>query len=234
MEHFLGEWRELGPDARTRLGRSWEDLGTSAGKIFLAAGEEVASPWQVLEDWRAEVEEAPPDVRDLLPLLREHLDKRRDAWESKTLVRIKDSVDLILYRSDGSAAGSLSKRQLSDGQRNTAILTLLLARGGGPILIDQPEDELDSSFLFEQLVPLLRKIKNERQVILVTHNPNIPVNADAELVYALSAEAVEGGGVRGIVRAQGGLDREGVKRAVLDIMEGSELAFRKRREKYHF
>jgi len=233
-DHFLTEWRELSPDGRSKLGRVWEDLGQEAFATFRQLPEELASPWEVVEQWRMEARGIPAAWLDALAPLREHLDSKRDLWETKSLVRIRDSIDLALYRPDGSEAGCLSRKQLSDGQRNTAILTLLLAQGDGPILIDQPEDELDSSFLYEQLVPLLRKIKEERQVILVTHNPNLPVNADAELVYALSAEPVGEVGVRGVVRAQGGLDRKQVKEAVLDIMEGSEEAFRRRREKYHF
>ena len=145
------------------------------------------------------------------------------------IIRIPDSADLTLLRSDGSEAGSFQKRGLSTGQKNTAILSLLLARGQGPVLIDQPEDELDSEFLFRELVPMLRKAKMQRQLITVTHNANIPVNADAELVYALKAV-----GGRGVCRTQGGLDKPEVTRAVLDIMEGSEEAFRRRKEKYHF
>ena len=95
--------------------------------------------------------------------------------------------------------------------------------------IDQPEDELDSEFLYKELVPMLRAAKRQRQLIIVTHNANIPVNADAELVYALKAE-----GGRGTCLSQGGLDRPDVARAVLNIMEGSEEAFRRRQEKYHF
>ncbi len=79
------------------------------------------------------------------------------------------------------------------------------------------------------LVPMVRKTKIHRQMIIVTHNANIPVNADAELVYALQAK-----GGRGVCRAQGGLDRPEITQAVLDIMEGSEEAFRRRKEKYHF
>ena len=97
------------------------------------------------------------------------------------------------------------------------------------MLIDQPEDELDSEFLYRELVPMLRKAKTNRQLIIVTHNANIPVNADAELVYALTAR-----GGRGVVQAQGGLDRPMVAKAVLDIMEGSKEAFVRRKEKYHF
>ena len=102
-------------------------------------------------------------------------------------------------------------------------------RSRGPIDIDQPEDELDSNYIFSDLVPLLREVKGRRQLILATHNANLPVNADAELVYAV--EARDG---RGELRAEGGLDRPPVIQAVLDIMEGSEKAFRRRSEKYRF
>ena len=72
---------------------------------------------------------------------------------------------------------------------------------------------------------MIRKAKLQRQLIIVTHNANIPVNADAELVYALKAESG-----RGVCRSEGGLDRANVTKAVLDIMEGSEKAFRLRKE----
>ena len=76
---------------------------------------------------------------------------------------------------------------------------------------------------------MIREAREKRQLIIITHNANIPVNADAELVYAL--EAREG---HGKCRTQGGLDRRETAKAVLDIMEGSEEAFRRRKEKYHF
>lgn len=152
-----------------------------------------------------------------------------ESWDQLRLSRVKDVVDLKLFRSDGSVAGSISEGSLSDGQRNTAALALLLAQNGGPLVIDQPEDELDSNFVFKELIPMLRKVKASRQIILATHNANLPVNGDAELVYAL--EAKDG---KGVIRAQGGLDKSDVTAAVLDIMEGTEEAFRRRREKYHF
>ena len=76
---------------------------------------------------------------------------------------------------------------------------------------------------------MLRNAKSARQLIVVTHNANIPVNADAEMIYAL--EPREG---RGVHRASGGLDTEAVSQGVVDIMEGSAEAFRRRHEKYHF
>jgi predicted ATPase len=141
----------------------------------------------------------------------------------------EDAGDIQLLRTDDSVAGSLGMKDLSDGQRNTAILSLLLARGEGPILIDQPESELDSSFLFTELVPMLRQAKKSRQLIVVTHNANIPVNGDAEMVYALYSSSG-----KGVPKAEGGLDREEVTQAIVDIMEGSHEAFRRRREKYDF
>ena len=104
-----------------------------------------------------------------------------------------------------------------------------MAQKGGPLIIDQPEDELDSNFVFRELIPMLRKVKSNRQFIMATHNANLPVNGDAELVYAV--EARDG---KGTMLTCGGLDQASVTTAVLDIMEGSEEAFRRRREKYHF
>jgi AAA domain len=228
---FLDSWTKVAPNGRTRLGRQWQEVGEQAIADF-AGSDDLGSPWQVVQDWLEE--RRPFPFPDLLGVLDEHLrGADRERWERTRLHRVRDSVDLILYRPDGTLAGSLVAKELSEGQTNTAVLLLLLASGKGPILIDQPEDELDSSFISDELVPLLRAVKNERQIIVVTHNPNLPVNADAELVYALEARKV-GDRARGVVRAEGGLDRDSVKLAVLDILEGSEEAFRKRREKYRF
>ena len=136
--------------------------------------------------------------------------------------------------------GTLKAGEKLSGAREIARLTgrplpavqseiELLAQEGGPLVIDQPEDELDSNFVFQELIPMLRKVKAKRQLILATHNANIPVNGDAELVYAFEARESSGRPL-----AYGGLDQASVTKAVLDIMEGSEEAFRRRREKYHF
>jgi ABC-type uncharacterized transport system ATPase subunit len=199
--------------------------------MALFASTVMASPWRLLERYLAKPERAPQDVADLVPDITAHLEREEPAriWEQVQLTRVPDLVDLILYRADGVPAGSVRGGKLSDGQRNTAALALILAQGDGPLVIDQPEDELDSNFIYRDLVPLLREITNHRQLIFSTHNANLPVNGDAELVYAL--EASEG---RGRPLAQGGLDRGKVTEAVLEIMEGSDEAFRRRSEKYHF
>ena len=227
---FVSHWNRLAPDRRTQLGRQWDDLGLEVFKLFLSQAEQIPSPWVLLESWFNDSKVIPQSMMSYVQDIKKHLQSTQsDLWDRISLTRVKDSVDLILYRGDGTVAGSLQNRSLSDGQRNTAVLSLLLAKGTGPVFIDQPENELDSDFIFKELVPLLRHIKERRQIILTTHNANLPVNGDAELVYAL--EAKDGHGKK---RTQGGLDCEEVKQAILDVMEGSEEAFRKRREKYHF
>ena len=241
---FFAAWAKIIQDRRTHLGRSWDDLGGLVLQVFTrlranATDEDdfCNSPWQMIENW-LNGDTLPSDIEgflknlnirfsDIVKLVRT---TSRDQWQNARLTRVAERADLILNRADGSgAAGRISDGSLSDGQRNTAALAMILAKGDTPLVFDQPEDELDLSFIFRELVPMLRRIKVKRQIIVVTHNANVPVNADAEYLYAL--ETKEG---RGVPRAHGGLDQETVTQAVLEIMEGSEQAFRRRGEKYHF
>jgi ABC-type lipoprotein export system ATPase subunit len=148
--------------------------------------------------------------------------------------RVEDRARIVLRRQDGTVAGEL-EGGLSVGQKCTAILALLLALDTTPAVIDQPEDEIDNEFTYREMVPLLRRVKERRQLIVVTHDPNIPVNGDAELIYSLAA--VDGrGAVKQIERqdAVGSLDEPHVRAAVEEIMEGSEQAFLRRHAKYGF
>lgn len=227
---FRELWQSFAPsDGRTRLGRNWESCGETLYTLFTEQ-EDAASPWQVLEErLSAEQGSAGSDFGANSQELFQHIQDNLERWEKLRCSRVQDTVDMKLFRADGSTAGSIAEGSLSDGQRNTAALALLLAQEGGPLVIDQPEDELDSNFLYRELIPMLRKVKSKRQLIIATHNANLPVNGDAELVYAF--EARDG---KGEARACGGLDQASVTKAVLDIMEGTEEAFRRRREKYHF
>lgn len=227
---FKAAWARLAPaDKRGKLARRWDDYGEELYHEWGRRGE--ASVWETLEAARTDTGVLETVLLEGLhqPLFA-HLDSDnvRPLWEDVRISRVSDGIDVELLREDGTVAGSMSGA-LSEGQRNTVLLNLMLARGEGPIVIDQPEDELDSSFIYRTLVRDLRAAKSKRQLIVATHNANLPVNADAEQIYAL--EARDGRGKR---RAQGGLDRKGVAAAVLDIMEGSEQAFKQRSEKYHF
>lgn len=227
---FRAAWARLAPaDKRGKLARRWDEYGDELFREWGRRGE--ASVWETLEAARTDTGVLETVLLEgLHQALFAHLDSDnvRPLWEDVRISRVSDGIDVELLREDGTVAGSMSGA-LSEGQRNTVLLNLMLARGEGPIVIDQPEDELDSSFIYRTLVRDLRAAKSKRQLIVATHNANLPVNADAEQIYAL--EARDGRGKR---RAQGGLDRKGVAEAVLDIMEGSEQAFKQRSEKYHF
>jgi DNA repair ATPase RecN len=123
--------------------------------------------------------------------------------------------------------------RLSPGQRATAILLLLFALEGRVLVLDQPEDDLDNRFVYEDIVQILREQKGltdaqrRRQIIAATHNPNIPVIGDAELVLALEARE---GQAQAVGRAS--IDERGIRELIKTIMEGGEDAFRRRAEKY--
>ncbi len=123
--------------------------------------------------------------------------------------------------------------RLSVGQRATAVLLLLFALERRVLVLDQPEDDLDNRFVYEDIVQILREQKGikddkrRRQIIAATHNANIPVLGDAELVLALEARDNHSQ-----VVGRASLDDRRIRELVKTIMEGGEEAFRRRAEKY--
>jgi hypothetical protein len=153
---------------------------------------------------------------------------RRDRVRLDEMERFlpEDLVEARVRAADGSfktiETGSV-------GEKSTAILSLLLSAGDQPIIIDQPEDDLDNQYVYNVVVDLLRRRKFSRQVIIATHNANIPVNGDAELIVALGVQDR-----LGVVLGAGSIDRPDIKDLVSVIMEGSAEAFRLRRERYGY
>jgi ABC-type cobalamin/Fe3+-siderophores transport system ATPase subunit len=118
---------------------------------------------------------------------------------------------------------------LSVGQKCTALLSLVLLESPATLLVDQPEDDLDNQFIFDQIVATLRREKERRQFLIATHNANIPVSGDAELIIVLEADERHGWVGDGNI---GSIDTETIKQSVERILEGGENAFRIRKEKY--
>lgn len=116
--------------------------------------------------------------------------------------------------------------ELSTGQRCTTILPILLLESERPLLVDQPEDNLDNKYICESIVNKICQTKTRRQLIFVTHNPNIPVLGDAECVVVLEATS----GTQARVLDSGSVDK--VKSHVETILEGGREAFEARRRKY--
>ena len=118
--------------------------------------------------------------------------------------------------------------QLSLGQQQSILLSILLfSKSKTPLIIDQPEDNLDSEFIYKTLVRSLRRIKEHRQVIIVTHNANITVLGDAELIIPL-----RGASELAVIRDRGSIDTKETKEIVCTILEGSRKAFARRKEVY--
>ena len=118
--------------------------------------------------------------------------------------------------------------QGSPGQKNAALLAFILSYGDEPLLLDQPEDDLDNELIYNLIVKQLRKTKSKRQVIVVTHNANIVVNGDAELVLPLKVECGETH-----VRQAGSVQIKEVREAICDILEGGQQAFEQRYKRIH-
>lgn len=120
---------------------------------------------------------------------------------------------------------------LSTGQQCTAVLHLLLLDNQDPLILDQPEDNLDNAFIAERIVAELRRAKLSRQFLFATHNANIPVFGDAEWIGVLSVEDSKG---MILSEQQGAIDVPKVQELAADILEGGKSAFNQRREKYGF
>jgi DNA repair exonuclease SbcCD ATPase subunit len=127
---------------------------------------------------------------------------------------------LTIKFNDGNRFKDVS--QGSAGQKASAILSFLLSYGTEPLLLDQPEDDLDNGLITSLIVSKLHENKADRQIIVVTHNPNIVVNGDSEYVIALEDK----GQINSI--ASGALQEVDVRRNVCEILEGGELALQKR------
>ncbi len=143
-------------------------------------------------------------------------------------IELPERMDLLLnVTPDGDTYREVDK--LSTGQQCTAILHLLLLDNKDPLVIDQPEDNLDNAFIADHIVNELRLSKTRRQFLFATHNANIPVFGDAEWIGVLHEE--DG---RAKLRASGSIDASDVKDLAANILEGGKEAFTRRREKYGY
>lgn len=142
--------------------------------------------------------------------------------------------DVIRIELNVAHEGAESYRELdrlSTGQQCTAILHLLLLSNLDPLIMDQPEDNLDNAFIADRIVSELRAAKIARQFLFATHNANIPVFGDAEWIGVFSAS--EGHSTLP-VDYQGAIDVPQIRSLAADILEGGKTAFNQRKAKYGF
>lgn len=126
--------------------------------------------------------------------------------------------------------GNRNLEELSPGERGIVLLIfyLALSKNNIPIIIDQPEDNLDNQSVFGKLVPCICEAKKKRQVIIVTHNPNIAVACDAEQIIYSEMDKTS----LNISYSSGAIEDNGTKLHVIDVLEGTMPAFNLRQKKY--
>lgn len=146
-----------------------------------------------------------------------------------SLVRIvpEDKVNIKIVE----ASEEIDINDGSPGQKSAAILAFILNSGDNPLIIDQPEDDLDNSLIYSLIVKSIRRMKCKRQIIIVTHNPNIPVLGDAEGIFILDRNS-DGKVTFRKEKGAGGIEEKLIREGICEIMEGGEFAFKKREEKY--
>ena len=148
----------------------------------------------------------------------------RSELGSLLVLRVEDDVEF--YLQDKSKNKPID--ELSTGQRCTIVLPILLSQVGRTLILDQPEDHIDNAFIVSTLIKSMRYHALTDQLIVASHNANIPVLGEASMVAQL-----ESTGERGFVKVRGGLDERPVVEAVTSVMEGGIEAFEARAKFYH-
>lgn len=158
---------------------------------------------------------------------RKILDSFREAIDPLILevAAIEDRIGIELNVATSGRPHFKDAADLSRGQKCTALLPILLARRDNPLIIDQPEDNLDNHFIFETVVNAVQRLKKRRQMIFITHNANIPVLAEAELVLVMNSD-----GRVGVIEKCGTVDE--CREQIIDLLEGGREAFELRSKRY--
>jgi chromosome segregation protein len=136
------------------------------------------------------------------------------------------------YTTNNKLGDVIPFSEASAGQQATALLTVLLNQSGIPLLIDQPEDDIDNRAI-EQIIRNIWEAKKNRQLVFTSHNANLVVNGDAELVVCCDYKDSTSQ-TRGTVKEEGAIDKKVIRGEITSVMEGGEKAFKLRKDKYGF
>ena len=240
--------REELTERRTRfLGRVLE--GNKSVQIRIVP---FAEPWTDMEKKIREILQVWDHFDKDIEALKQVIEK--DGWEQarKRIFDIRDNkqtakdsrfhnhlrglphesfIDLLLWFPEDALQityGAGKKiREGSPGQKSAALLTFILAHGNEPLLLDQPEDDLDNELIYSLIVQAIKATKTKRQIIVVTHNANIVVNGDSEMVHYLNVASGQSH------LTSDSLQSEGIRQRICDTMEGGSKAFEQRYKRIH-
>ncbi|MHB8077248.1 AAA family ATPase [Desulfosporosinus fructosivorans] len=143
-----------------------------------------------------------------------------DRVASALRVVISPKVNIYQLR----LGGEIEFRKASQGEQAATLLNILMNQSRGPLIIDQPEEDLDNKII-NDIIKTIRRMKDDRQLIISTHNANIAVNGDSELVLEMWL---------GKKNALGSIDEQKIRDGITSTMEGGKDAFELRRKKYNF
>lgn len=221
------------------LGQSWEGVEASIRKILHCEGrfdrdfEELKAAYgdqdkniaiQSLKERLLNIRNgADSNVRD--QRFANHIkDLSQDSISELMCWFPQDSLEIYAI----AKGGKQSIQQGSPGQKTAALLAFILSYGEEPLLLDQPEDDLDNELIYELIVKHLRETKSKRQIIVVTHNANIVVNGDAEMVLPLTIKSGQS-----FISDPASIQNPNTRRKICDILEGGEQAFEQRYKRIH-
>ena len=206
------------------------------GAIRKAVEEHLAAAWRKgsAEDVAAAMdhfrEELQKELKNMPPWVSP---EQRRAWNKGIASWLYDTAHIKLRY--GIEYEGVAIEQLSPGTRGVVLLLLYLAvdlQDQRPLIIDQPEENLDPNSVFEELVPHFRDARSRRQVIIVTHNANLVVNTDADQVLVANAVRGATGALPKINYQSGSLENPTIRGLVCQILEGGERAFLEREQRY--
>ena len=231
VENFLGYINQ---------GKKGSFHGTEEGRAMLREFCDDVDDWEneteVFDALEVIVNALHNDCRDELPISE---DKSRDIFkqmknQAEPVVELYDYLfgfDYLIPKYD-LKVDQKDLSELSPGERGGLLLIfyLMLDRQDIPLIIDQPEDNLDNKSVYEILVTFIKQAKKRRQIVLVTHNPNLAVVADAEQIIHVSIDKNEG--KHEFDFFSGSIEDPRLNQAVVDILEGTLPAFDNRRLKY--
>jgi type III restriction enzyme len=152
-----------------------------------------------------------------------------EEWSDLSLTELTD-VPHFHYRQ--TEMDYIDFSDASAGQQATALLRVLLSQEGPPLVIDQPEEDLDNEVI-QEIIKEIWRAKRRRQIVVSSHNANIVVNGDADLVVVCGYRTA-GDHSGGRIKCQGAIDVEEINKEITVVMEGGKEAFRLRKEKYGF
>jgi hypothetical protein len=224
------DWASSGESLFDKRGGPFKGVGTlgKQANAFLAEAWHKGSSADVSAAMSAFIEKHVPSLLEDAPYQKSDASNYR-SW-SRRFAQWLYSTDHISIEY-GIKYDGIDIQKLSPGTRGIVLVLLYLALDDvddRPLIIDQPEENLDPKSIYDELVPLFQAAKGRRQVILVTHNANLVVNTDADQIVVANVGAHPGNGLPPITYHSGGLEEESTRRIVCDILEGGDRAFRDR------